>query len=65
MKKPANAGAHGLSKIVASRADNHGYASDPSVLQAHRLIRRGLTPAVAAAVVSLAYPAIDDWRMRA
>lgn len=66
MKKPASAGANGLSKIVASRADNQGYAPTPGALQARALARRyHLTPAAAAAIAALAFPVIDDWRMRA
>jgi hypothetical protein len=61
MKKPANAGAHGLSKDVGLAVDNFGYAAPASAIQVHRLIRQGLTPAVAAATVSLAYPPRDHW----
>jgi hypothetical protein len=63
MKNPASRGATaGLSKIVSSQADSHGYALTPGALQAHRLIQRGLTPAVANAVAALAYAVPESWR---
>ncbi len=56
MKKPANAGAHGLFGIVASQADSSGYAARTSAFQARRLSRLyGLTPAVAAVIAAHAY----------
>lgn len=65
MKKPANAGAHGLSKSVFRQVDTDGYAAPASAVQVRRLIQQGLTPAVAAVTVGLAYPVIDHWSVRA
>lgn len=62
MRKPAQrVGTGGLSVNVASQADIHGYAATPGALQVHRLVQRGLTPAVAAATASLIYPPRDHW----
>lgn len=63
MKKPAGAGAHGLSKGVVFAADANGYASAESVLQARTLSHRyGLSAAVAAVVAGHAYAVSETWR---
>lgn len=62
MKKPANAGARRLSKSVFLEVDTDGYAATASALQVRRLVERGLTPAVAAAIAALAYAIPETWR---
>jgi hypothetical protein len=63
MKKPANAGAHGLSKNVSLAADSFGYASQTSVLQARTLSHRyGLSAAVAAVRAEHCFGVSENWR---
>ena len=63
MKKPANAGAHGLSGNVSLQADIAGYATVSSVLQARTIAHRFRTlPATSAVIAELAFPRVDGWR---
>ena len=65
MKKPANAGAHGLLKDVGLAVDSFGYAAPASALQVQCVARRCRLPAsVAAVVAELAFPDLDTWRAR-
>lgn len=48
---------------VDLQADAYGYAAPQVGFQARTLSHRyGLTPAVAAVVAALAFPALDNWR---
>jgi hypothetical protein len=63
MKKPANAGAHGLSKSVFQQVDTDGYAPAPSALQAQTLARRfGLSASVAAVKAEHCFGVPESWR---
>lgn len=64
MKKPANAGAHGLSGNVSLQADIAGYATVSSALQARSICRRfAVSAAVAAAIAEIAYGTPETWRI--
>ena len=66
MKKPANAGAHGLSGNVSLAADISAYSPTPSALQARTLSHRyGLSAAAAATIAGLAFGGtVENWRGR-